>query len=109
LPANPVLRRREFFLFTLILLAIFSLYVGLNARTFGSQPECNHTVKIIWILRESTASANWFRNFGITIFAIYIGVALIHIAQLVFFRKRQVNLVPMSGQVLRVYGLVVLV
>ena len=43
--ANPVVRRRWFYLSSLLLLAPFTLYVGLNARTFGSQPECNNTVK----------------------------------------------------------------
>lgn len=106
--ASPVLRRRRFFLFSLVLLAIFSLYVGLTARTFGSQPECNDTVKIIWVFHESTASFIWFRNFGIAIFTIYMAVAFIHIVQRTFFRQRVMDLGSASGQALRYYGIFVL-
>jgi len=104
---NPVVRRRSFYLLSLIFLAIFSLYVGLNARTFGSQPECNNTVKIIWFPRQITASFAWFRGFGIAIFAIYISVAVTHGVQLKFFRKRASG--SASGNTFRSHGLAVLV
>ncbi|KDR73041.1 hypothetical protein GALMADRAFT_142734 [Galerina marginata CBS 339.88] len=99
------LRRRWFFLFALLLLSIFSLYVGLHASSFGSQPDCNHTVQIIWIFRVTTASFVWFRNFGITIFSVYLGVALLHIAQLFLFKRTTTDL---GSTPLRAYGLTVL-
>jgi hypothetical protein len=103
--ANPVVRRRSFYLLSLILLAVFSLYVGLNARTFGSQPGCNNTVKIIWFPIPKTASFAWFRGFGIAIFTIYIIVAVIHGVQLKFFRNRTPDLASART---RVNGLFVL-
>ena len=104
--ANPVVRRRSLFLISLILLAVFTLYVGLNARTFGSQPDCNNTVKIVWLPRQTTASFAWFKGFGIAIFAIYITVAVIHWVQLIFFRNRASH--SSSGK-FRWHGFVVLV
>ena len=83
--ANPSVRKWD--LFSLILLAPFTLYVGLSARTFGSQPECNNAVKIVWFPHATTASFTWFRGFGIAIFVIYITVAVIHGVQLIFFSK----------------------
>ena len=106
--ANPVVRRRRFYLFTLILLAIFTLYVGLNARTFGSQAGCNDTVQIVWFPRPQTASFAWFRGFGIAIFVIYITVAVIHGVQLRFFRNRA-SVGSASGKAFRWHGLLVLV
>ncbi|KAF8805209.1 hypothetical protein BYT27DRAFT_7213165 [Phlegmacium glaucopus] len=106
---NPALRRRWFFLLAMILLAGYSLYIGLHASTFGSQPECNGTVKIIWVFRVSTASFTWFRNFGICIFSIYIAVAAAHMTQLLFFRHRVVNLGLRPGVALRGYGIVIFI
>jgi len=106
---NPALRRRWFFLIAMILLASYSLYVGLTASTFGSQPECNGTVKIIWVLHVSTASFIWFRNFGICIFSIYFTVAIAHAVQVCYFRHRVVNLGLSPGTALRVYGVFILV
>ena len=104
--ANPVVRRRQFYLFSLIFLAVFSLYVGLNARTYGTQPECNNTVQIVWFPRPMTASFDWFRGFGIAIFTIYITVAVIHWVQLIAFRNRVSG--SASGEAFRWHGLVVL-
>jgi hypothetical protein len=106
--ANPVVRRRRFYLFALILLGIFTFYVGWTARTFGSQPECNNTVKIIWFPRPKTASFAWFRGFGIAIFVIYITVAVIHGVQLKFFKNRA-SVGSASGKAFRWHGLLVLV
>jgi hypothetical protein len=106
--ANPVVRRRSFYLLSLIFLAVFSLYVGLKASTFGpdSQRHCNNTVKIVWFPSPMTASFAWFRGFGIAIFTIYIIVAVIHWVQLKFFRNRASG--SASGKAFRSHGLVVL-
>jgi len=104
---NPVVRRRLVYLLSLILLGVFTLYVGLNARTFGSQPECNNTVKIVWLPLQTTASFTWFKGFGIAIFSIYITVATIHCVQLIFFTNRALS--SASSKAFRWHGLVVLV
>ena len=80
--------------------------MGLNARTFGSQPDCNNTIKILWLPDSMIASFTWFRIFGITIFVIYIIVAVIHGVQLRFFRNRSVG--SASGKAFRWHGIVVL-
>jgi hypothetical protein len=108
---NPsfALRRRWFFVIAMILAGYYSLYVGLTASTFGSQPGCNGTVKIIWVLHVSTASFVWFRIFGIFIFSIYLTVAIAHVVQVIYFEHRIVNLGLSPGTALRVYGMFILV
>ena len=86
----------------LVFLAVFSLHVGLKARTFGSQPDCNNTVKIVWL--PCPASFTWFRRFRI---AIYITLAVIHGVQLIFFRNWVLGLA--SSKAFCWHGLVMLV
>ncbi|PPQ97744.1 hypothetical protein CVT26_001776, partial [Gymnopilus dilepis] len=106
---NPgtVFRRRDLYTIFFLFLAFSTLYVGLKARTFGSQPECNDTIKIVWIFRVQTASFTWFRNFGIVVFIIYMAVITFHLVQLGLMKQRPF-LSLAAGKAMRIYGLIVL-
>jgi len=53
-----------------------TIYVAATAPTFGSQPECNHTVKYVFFFHTVLAISPWLRYLGIIVCASAIIAAI---------------------------------
>jgi hypothetical protein len=70
-------------MFTTLVFIIWSLYVWIKGSHFGSQPECNHLVKYVFIFANVHVTETWLRVLFITYLCIsscagFILVALVY-------------------------------
>ncbi|KAH9997877.1 hypothetical protein BJV77DRAFT_959918 [Russula vinacea] len=79
-------------LVSLISLITWGLYLWVNVKDFGSQPECNDQIKYVVLFCTVRATANWLRHVWIAIFAIPCALVAVMLfgmtATIIFILKR---------------------
>ena len=73
---------------SLVSLIAWGLYMWVNVKHFGSQPECNHQIKYVVFFFTVRATANWLRRLWIALLTMPV-VALFGMTMMIlFFLKR---------------------
>jgi len=96
--ASTPLRYRIGMNATCFAFAVFAIYVAANARTYGSQPECNQNITYIFFFKTVSATAWWIRVVGVVFGALVIFTVFFLLAVSWFARRRDKWLRTTAGE-----------